>query len=907
MRITHNILISNFLRNLDSISNRIERGQEQLSTGLKYSRPCHGPIEVGQIVGFESTLSHIDQYLKNVDDGTSHVNYVDTIVQSVIGNISRTRELAIDGANDNLNSSDRQAIAQEIDLILETVFSNANSRFRGKYSFAGWHTQTQPFEAVYNPRTGSIDDVIYHGNRGRIDRMAGDDDRIKININGQDLFHNQTYTLQGKVLPPDIPLGFNGTLTINDINITITPDMTLEDIQLTMETSVPRTRVFASIINSRLVLESATSSSKFTITDNRGDKLLENLGLDVKGAFNNGMSPSTLPIVDSTPAIFTGAGPVANLTYDNTNNCMNIFLGADANEGVSNAANIFITPGTYASVADLIIEIQTQIDTEFGAGRIKVSDAGGGVLQLETVATGDEIDLGDLVIGGPYNGYNDTASDSADLNLIAVVGNAPATNAGTAGTDGNDKLIIDLGPSASKSGLDVLPQVIDLRAGMITTVDDLLTEIKYQIFHNDVLRGTLEVELINGRLHFETREKGEDVLAEDFQISEGATGTLAALGLSDVTVPAQYSGNPLAYPFIIVAGFNDTIIVDLGPTVSLDGTDPPPYTLTISPGIYNNINAIFNEFNAQIQAHPDLSGAIQTGIGGPPGAEYLMMTSVNTGSYVRGEDMSVTGLLALTLGWTNPTAINGGGTSPGQSVELEPSNIFDTIITIRDDLMGTAGPDTTLVNTLNSDGELLGLFEGDIVTVAFDSFSFDFPILATDTMENLATYIQDIFGSRATIEISNDGLLTITNNETHQISKMSITAESPIGESREIFNEILSEIPDIVPGLFTVHSDVFYDTQRYLRLGDEDLILSSNDLENCLRNEAIIGARANRLNTVLNLFYAESGNIDALKTTIESANYAEVLTTLSQQELVLQSALGVGARVLTPSLLDFLM
>ena len=904
MRITQNILINNFLRNLNSISARIERTQQQLATGVKYSRPSHGPIEVSQVVGFQSAIARIGQYVKNVDDGVSQVGYIDTIMQAVIADIGRARDLSLDGANDNLNQADRRAIGQEINLILESTLSNANSQFRDRYTFAGWQTRTVPFEAVLNARTGCIEDIIYHGDRGRIDRLVGEGDQLAVNVSGKHLFLEQTYTLKGRILPSDVPLGFEGTLTLNEVDFLISPEQTLTDIALMLNAASGETQVFASISDSRLVLESAAAVSEFTISDNRSGRLLENLGLRLMGAFNTGMYAPTLPIVDSTPAIFVGAGPVANLTYDETNNCLNIFLGADANDGVSKSANIFITPGTYASVADLITELQTQIDAAFGANRIKVSDAGGGVLQIETVATGDEIDPGDLVIGGPVKGYDDTASDSADLNLVAVVGNAPPTPAGIAGTDGNDKIIIDLGPTTSKNGLDVPPQTIDLRASMITTVDDLLDEIKYQIFQNDTLRGAVEVSLVDGRVHFETTNKGQDVSASDFVISEGATGTLTALGISDVPLPARHVGAPIIFPFIVVPGFNDTIIIDVGPSVSLDGTDPDPVIVTVPPGIYNNINQIANALNAAIQSTPALNGAVQVSIQVP---NRLVLSSVNTGSGVHGEDLRIGGPLTATLGWTPGYATHGGGTEDGGGIELEPNNIFNTLITLRDDCTGTVGPYSELLTAMDENGEMLGLLEGDIVTVEYDAGVFTFRILAKDTFEDLVENIQEIMGTRAKVRLTGDGRVEIENLETHQLADLRISAESATGEARTVFNAVFSELASSIPGLTKVVTRIMTDPTRYLRLGDEDIVLIDHDQENLLRYEAIVGARANRLGTILNLFAAEDLNVKELKNATEAANYAEVLTTLSQQELILQSSLAVGARVLPPSLLDFLV
>lgn len=906
MRITHNILVSNFLRNLNSISNRIERTQQQLSTGVKYSRPGDGPIEVGQIVGFRSSISKINQYIKNVDDGTSQVGYVDTLLQSIISDLGRARDLSIDAASDNLNLADRQATAQEINQIITTTFSNANSRFRDRYTFAGWETRTTPFDAIYNSRTDFVEDVVYMGDRGYIDRLVGDYDRLTVNVNGKDLFLENTYTMTGKSLPTDVALGFDGVVTINGVDVSISPEDTLVDIQQRMDSLSDETHVFVSIEDGRLVLESAYAVRGFELSDNRLNNLLENLGLYVSGAFNSGYAAPTLPIVDSTPAIFTGAGPVANLTYDDTNNRLNIFLGADANEGVSLAKSIIITPGTYSSVDDLIDEIQFQINREFGRDKIIVSDAGGGVLQLETVATGDEIDPGDLVIGGPFDGNPDTASDSADLNLVAVVGNAPPTPAGTAGTDGNDKIIIDLGPTASKGGDDPLPQVIDLRAGMISNVDELLDELQYQIFQNDVLRGAVRVDLVDGYLHFETVKQGEQVLADDFQITEGATGTLAALGISDTATPAQYIGSSLAFPFVVIDGFNDTFSIDLGPSVSVDGTNPDPITVTVEDGIYATINDIYDEINSAILAKPELNGAIHVEIGSL--GNNLVLVSNKTGSAVRGEDMQVTGPLAGTLGWLAPAAKSpGAGTSRGQGIETEPSNIFHSLITMRDDMMGVIGSDSRVLDTISLDEELLGLIEGDIVTVKYDAGTFTFPLVAGDTFQDFVNYLQDILGSRATVRLSSDGRIEIENEETFTIQDFSISVESPTGEPRTTINEIFDEMPAAIPGLSIATSGVMYDPQRYLRLGDEDLVLVDNDLENLLQNEAIVGARANRLEKVLTLFTSEELNVSELKTSIEAANYAEVLTELSQQELILESALGVGARVLTPSLLDYLM
>jgi flagellin-like hook-associated protein FlgL len=174
-------------------------------------------------------------------------------------------------------------------------------------------------------------------------------------------------------------------------------------------------------------------------------------------------------------------------------------------------------------------------------------------------------------------------------------------------------------------------------------------------------------------------------------------------------------------------------------------------------------------------------------------------------------------------------------------------------------------------------------------------------------MDDLVKNIQDAMSSRAKISLTTDGRIRITNQETHAIIDFTITTTSPTGDARAKFNDIFSALPSEIPGLTGIATKALFDPTRYLRLGDEDLGLIDNDIENLLKTEATIGARGNRLSTIISLFSTTSLNVEELKSSVGASNYAELITLISQQQLILQSALGVGAKVLTPSLIDFLI
>ncbi|WJQ81127.1 flagellar hook-associated protein FlgL [Brevibacillus brevis] len=76
--------------------------------------------------------------------------------------------------------------------------------------------------------------------------------------------------------------------------------------------------------------------------------------------------------------------------------------------------------------------------------------------------------------------------------------------------------------------------------------------------------------------------------------------------------------------------------------------------------------------------------------------------------------------------------------------------------------------------------------------------------------------------------------------------------------------------------------------------------------ENVLTERAALGARVNRIELVQERLANSEVNITALKSKNEDVDEAEAITQLKTQENVHRAALSAGARIIQPSLLDFL-
>ncbi|MBU1022920.1 hypothetical protein KKB99_01435 [bacterium] len=905
MRVTQNMMVMQFLKNIEGINEKLLVNQYKISTGVNYSKPSDGPLEIGHILTFYDQERKIGQFQKNITNGLSQVENLDTLLQSMVSRITQARTSVVHGSNDPLSSSDKKAVALSINQHLLATLDDSQNRFRDKYIFAGFETLATPFKGVFSKWDQYLSTVDFKGDMGQLHRSIGELNRLHYNIDGKNLFMEKTYTLKGNYLPEKVPLGFNGKLTINEHTISVKASHTLNDIR-NMINAIDDIKVHATTKNGYLQLESTTSSNEIEITDNQNGILLDDLGLNLRGAFNKGINGPTLPVIDSTGAIFDGAGAVTNLVYDSTNNVLNLHLGANANEGASESHSITIPEGTYADATELAEAIQIQIDNAFGSDKIKIENVAG-VLRLTTVATGAAVGTADLRVGGEIDGTWDSASDSADLNLVASPDPAPMTNAGTAGTDGTDKFTIDLGILASRNDEDPQPVIIDLRAANTGTLTELIDEINYQISQNLTLRSQVSAREDNGRVLIETVKTGYKITSDQLKLEDSTAGTLAGLGFLEDPTKAHIDGIPIAgFPVTITAGINDTLEIDLGPSVSRSGVNLDPVTLKLRPGAYADINALVAEINTQIQSAPDLFGSISVSAAGPVGSEYISISSMDDGSDVRGIDLRITaGSTLADLGLAIGIAIDGGGTSEGKGIEEHPQNIFNTLIEIRDSLLGLAMKDTLLSGLTNEAGAFAGIFEGDVITIEEEGRSIDITYRSTDSFEDLVRSVDRFLGGKAKARFDRSGRLVIENLTTRKITGLKISAKSTDGIDREIFNQMFHTESEVL-GFHSIATDSLFDPTRDQSLGDKYLAMIDEDMENFLSHQAYIGATANRLENTSTLLINRDFNTKSDRNELESANIAEVIMQLGQLEAQLQAALNVGGRVLTMSLLSYL-
>ena len=125
---------------------QLARTQNQLSTGKRIVNPSDDPIGAAQLVGLSESLRIAEQYQRNGEMARFRLEQEEAVLGSVLDNLQRARELAIQGLNDSNSAEDRAAIALEMRQILGEVLGLANRKDgNGQYLFSGFQVQTEPF------------------------------------------------------------------------------------------------------------------------------------------------------------------------------------------------------------------------------------------------------------------------------------------------------------------------------------------------------------------------------------------------------------------------------------------------------------------------------------------------------------------------------------------------------------------------------------------------------------------------------------------------------------------------------------------------------------------------------------------------------------------------------------------
>jgi flagellar hook-associated protein 3 FlgL len=177
VRFTNDILSRQTLFDLQGITDKLSKTQQQLSSGKRITAAEDDPYGSGRAVSLRNTLADIQQYQVNINDASAWAQQTDSSLGNVTDLLQRARELTVQAANGTQNQASLNAISSEMTQIKASLLAEANSTYNGRYIFSGTATNVAPYPSN-----------AYAGTALPVQRLIAPGEIVKVNQDGPAAF-----------------------------------------------------------------------------------------------------------------------------------------------------------------------------------------------------------------------------------------------------------------------------------------------------------------------------------------------------------------------------------------------------------------------------------------------------------------------------------------------------------------------------------------------------------------------------------------------------------------------------------------------------------------------------------------------------------------------------------------------
>ena len=203
LRITNAGTTSRLMEHLQTTQSRLAETQDRMGSGRRINKPSDDPFDNSRVMSMRTDLSLVAQRQRSIELAKSELGANEASLDGLGRVLARAQELAVQADSTTVDASGRQAIAAEVDRLLQEAVTIGNTSYAGRRIFGGYQTTTQPF-APDAPANATV--VTFAGDAGAVTRDIGNGETIDVNLDGQAVFGGIFTSL----------IAFRDALTSND-------------------------------------------------------------------------------------------------------------------------------------------------------------------------------------------------------------------------------------------------------------------------------------------------------------------------------------------------------------------------------------------------------------------------------------------------------------------------------------------------------------------------------------------------------------------------------------------------------------------------------------------------------------------------------------------------------------------
>lgn len=164
--------------------------QDQVSSGLRVGKPSDDPSAFPGISQVKAASLRLAAYSQNVNESTAVLNAGVSTLQDVNDLLVRAKQISLEGA-DAATATDPNslnALAGEVDGLIDQALKSANAQPDGKMIFAGTAVNTPPFRVASTDAQGRPLTVAYDGADQRTRTLTSPGQTVDTRYVGTEVF-----------------------------------------------------------------------------------------------------------------------------------------------------------------------------------------------------------------------------------------------------------------------------------------------------------------------------------------------------------------------------------------------------------------------------------------------------------------------------------------------------------------------------------------------------------------------------------------------------------------------------------------------------------------------------------------------------------------------------------------------
>ncbi len=262
---------------------RMNEMQNKMSAQKNYKDLRDAPLSVAHSTRYKSSIARMNRYAVNANRLQSEHRVAEGYMKSANDILHRVRELSVQGANDTYSKSDKRAMGEEVNQLLNELIEIANAKQAdGTSMFAGDRTNTTPYRVMEGTVPGAngkaVTSVEYRGSINPSMVEVSEGSYMENNFAGNRVFWAEDQQIHSDIDARDYTVTEDTSILIDGEEISLDAGDNIYTIMSKVNDSNAPVKAELDPVDNSLVL-SSTHPHQIWMEDAQGGDVLQDLGM----------------------------------------------------------------------------------------------------------------------------------------------------------------------------------------------------------------------------------------------------------------------------------------------------------------------------------------------------------------------------------------------------------------------------------------------------------------------------------------------------------------------------------------------------------------------------------------------------------------------------------------------------